>query len=60
MGKPNVKYVAKAVKGQGWRVWDRKMKKWWGNSFSFYPEELLAELNGPKRPNKLVELCRKK
>jgi len=39
-------YVAKAEAGKGWRIWERKMKKWWGNYFKIYPEELLAELNG--------------
>ena len=60
MGKPKVRYVAKAVEGAGWRVWDRKQKKWWGNPFRDYPEDLLGELNGPKRPEKLVELCKRK
>ena len=60
MGRPNARFVAKAVKGTGWRVWDRTQKKWWGNPLRQFPEELLAELNGPKRPEKLVELCRRK
>ena len=60
MGKPNVRFVAKAVERTGWRVWDRTQKKWWGNSFRQHPDELLAELNGSKRPEKLVELCKQK
>jgi len=60
MGKPNFRFVAKAIKGTGWRVWDRNAKKLWGNPFHEYPTELLAELNGPKRPEKLVELCKRK
>lgn len=54
----DTKYVCKAVPGQGWRIWDRKTKRWWGNYFLEFPESLLAELNGAKRPDKLVELCR--
>lgn len=58
MGKPQARYVAKAVPGVGWRIWNRKQKKWWGNPFREYPAELLAELNGPKRPERLVELSK--
>jgi hypothetical protein len=60
MGASTVRYVAKPIPGAGWRVWDRKQKKWWGNPFSYFPEGLLAELNGAKRPEKLVALCKKK
>ena len=58
MGKPTVRYVARAVAGTGWRVWDRKMKKWWGNPFPEFPERLLNELNGQKRPNEIVRLSK--
>jgi hypothetical protein len=51
------RYVAKAEPGIGWRVWDRK-GHWWGNYFHAYPQELLDELNGQKRTEKLVDLCR--
>jgi hypothetical protein len=53
-----LRYVARAEAGTGWKVWDRKTKRSWGNYFHEYPESLLQELNGPKRPEKLVELCR--
>jgi len=33
-------------------------KKWWGQTFQSRPDELLAELNGAKRPARLVELVR--
>jgi hypothetical protein len=52
------KYVAKAIAGFGWRVWNRKTKKWWGNYFNAYPEELLNELNTQKRPEVLIKLCK--
>lgn len=58
MGKPDFRYVAKAEAGAGWRVWDRKMKRWWGERYKDYPERLLAELNGGKRPERLTELLR--
>lgn len=52
-------YVAKAIAGKGWRIWNRKMKYWWGNFFQEFPSALLAELNGAKRPEKIVELTKK-
>lgn len=60
MGKPNFRYVAKAESGKGWRIWNRRTNRWWGNSFSYYPEALLEELNGAKRPEKIVELSKAK
>ena len=60
MAKPNLRFVAKAEAGRGWRVWDRKMRRWWGKHFADYPQAVLAELNGPKRPDRLVELTRAK
>jgi hypothetical protein len=55
-----VRYVARAVPEAGWRVWGRKQKRWWGNPFSYFPKDLLTELNGSKRPEKLVALSKKK
>jgi hypothetical protein len=52
------RYVAKAVAGIGWRVWDRRTRRWWGNYFALFPEKLLLELNGQKRPDVLISLCR--
>jgi hypothetical protein len=58
MGAPRQRYVAKAVPGSGWRVWDRKRICWWGNYFAAYPDALVVELNGPKRPDRITELSR--
>jgi hypothetical protein len=58
VGVPSHRYVAKAVPGMGWRVWNRKFSRWWGNFFIAYPEALLAELNGPKRPDRITTLSR--
>ena len=54
------RFVARAVSGKGWRIWNRKTKRWWGNFFSEYPTALLVELNGLKRPDKLTELAKHK
>lgn len=58
MGRRSDKFVGKAEAGEGWRVWDRKMKKWWGERYRHYPEILLSELNGAKRPERLTELVK--
>jgi hypothetical protein len=60
MGKAEHRYVAKSEPGKGWRVWDRKLKRWWGEWRREYPEAVLIELNGEARPQVLVELCRKR
>ena len=52
------RYVARAVPG-GWRIFNRRTKRWWGNYFREYPEDVLAELNGQRRPDVLTQLCRK-
>ena len=56
--KNKQRYVAKPFEGL-WRVWNRKRKKWWGNQFKEYPQELLDELNGQKRQREIVKLCKK-
>lgn len=53
------RYVARAVPGKGWQVWNRKTKRPWGNPVADYPDALLFELNGEKRPDVLAELTRK-
>lgn len=58
MGKPNQRYAGKAFAGDGWYVWDRKRKKKWGNPFTYYPEELIAELNDQARPDKITQLSK--
>ncbi len=58
MGVPNKKYVCKAVPGKGWRIWNRKGKRWWGNFYQEYPTALLDELNGDKSPDKVTALSK--
>jgi hypothetical protein len=53
------RYVARAEAGKGWRIWNRKTKRPWGNYFKEYPEDLLDELNGDKNTKKIVELSKK-
>ena len=58
MGKPKRRFVAKGVPG-GYRIWNKKAQKYWGETYDFFPEDLLNELNNQKRPEKLLELKRK-
>ena len=60
MGEASKKYVAKAITGAGWRIWNRQQRKWWGNPLKNYPEELLNELNGPNRLERIIELSKGK
>lgn len=55
----NKKYVARAEAGKGWRIWNRKTKRSWGNFFKIYPEELIDELNGLRRPEKIIILTQR-
>lgn len=50
--------MARAEAGNGWRIWDKQKKRWWGPALSSQPDALVAELNGPKRPERLAELLR--
>jgi hypothetical protein len=50
------RFVAKAVKGVGWRVWDNLQHRFWGPVLQRQPDKLLAELNGQKRGPKLEAL----
>lgn len=52
------RFVGKAIPGQGWRVWDNIQHKWWGNLYAQHPAALLAELNGQKRPEQIVNLSK--
>lgn len=59
MGTRKRRYVGKPVAGEGWRVWDTTLKRWWGNLFDDYPTALLDELNGAGSLPRLTELARR-
>ena len=56
MGKPASRFVAKAEKGVGWRIWDNMQHKFWGPVFPRQPSDVVAELNGAKRGPQLEKL----
>nr|WP_095877117.1 hypothetical protein [Streptomyces sp. TLI_235] len=52
------RYVARGVPG-GYRIWDNRARRWWGDLYEHCPDDLLGELNGPADPDRLTELMRR-
>jgi hypothetical protein len=52
------RYVARGVPG-GYRIWDNKGRRWWGDLYELCPDELLGELNGDADSDKLTDLLRR-
>jgi hypothetical protein len=50
--------VARGVPG-GYRVWDNKVRRWWGDLYELCPDALLDELNGGKDYVKITILLRR-
>lgn len=51
------RYVACGVPG-GYRIWDNRGRKWWGEVYELCPDDLLAELNGGADYQKVTVLLR--
>jgi hypothetical protein len=54
------RYVARGVPG-GYRVWDNRGRRWWGDLYELCPDDLAAELNGQAdqaRITALMKRCR--
>lgn len=51
------RYVARGVPG-GYRIWDNKVRRWWGDRYELCPDELLDELNGDRDSRKITTLLR--
>ena len=45
MGKNPQRFCCKAIKSEGWRIWDRKMKRWRGQIVKEFPSKTLDKLN---------------
>jgi hypothetical protein len=39
------RYVVRGVPG-GYRIWDNRARRWWGDQYEMQPDDLVAELNG--------------
>jgi len=51
VGVKKVRYCVRTQNGM-WRIWDRKMNKWWGNPSKEFPTSILAKLNSGVRIEK--------
>ncbi|GII22495.1 hypothetical protein Pme01_20920 [Planosporangium mesophilum] len=52
------RYVARGVPG-GYRIWDNKARRWWGDLYELCPDDLLAELNGEANYERITALLRR-
>ncbi|MEV6951155.1 hypothetical protein [Streptomyces sp. NPDC051183] len=52
------RYVARGVPG-GYRIWDNRGRKWWGDLYELCPDDLLVELNGAADQQKIIALLRR-
>ncbi|HZL73950.1 MAG TPA: hypothetical protein VFB83_01125 [Propionibacteriaceae bacterium] len=52
------RYVARGVPG-GYRIWDNRTQRWWGDLYELCPDDLLRELNGDKDYQRITELLRR-
>jgi hypothetical protein len=51
-------YVARGVPG-GYRIWNNKARRWWGDLYELCPDELLKELNGAGDYARITALLRR-
>ncbi|MBB6476470.1 hypothetical protein [Sphaerisporangium rubeum] len=52
------RYVVRGVPG-GYRIWDNKARRWWGDLYEPCPDDLLNELNGEKNSDKIAALLQR-
>jgi hypothetical protein len=51
-------YVARGAPG-GYRIWDSKRRRWWGDLYELCPDDLLEELNGEADYQKITGLLKR-
>lgn len=52
------RYVARGVPG-GYRIWDNKGRRWWGDLYELCPDDLLTELNSRADPERISILLKR-
>ncbi|MFE9778972.1 hypothetical protein ACFYPA_12520 [Streptomyces sp. NPDC005775] len=52
------RYVARGVPG-GYRIWDNRGRKWWGDHYELCPDDLLRELNGDGNLDAITALMKR-
>jgi hypothetical protein len=50
--------VARGVPG-GYRIWDNKARRWWGDLYELCPDDLLDELNGKANYETITALLKR-
>jgi len=51
-------YVARGVPG-GYRIWDNKRRRWWGDLYELCPDDLLDELNAAANQEEITALLKR-
>ncbi|MFE2868900.1 MULTISPECIES: hypothetical protein [unclassified Embleya] len=52
------RYVARGVPG-GYRIWDNRARRWWGDLYELCPDELVVALNGSTTPETITALLKR-
>ncbi|MEY9967601.1 hypothetical protein ABIA33_005674 [Streptacidiphilus sp. MAP12-16] len=52
------RYVARGVPG-GYRIWDKKGRRWWGDHYELCPDDLVTALNAKASPETITALLKK-
>lgn len=52
------RYVARGVPG-GYRIWDNRGRRWWGDLYELCPDDLVAELNGGADQARITALMKR-
>ncbi len=52
------RYVVRGVPG-GFRIWDNRARRWWGDHYEIQPDELVAELNGDADQTRITALLKR-
>lgn len=52
------RYVARGVPG-GYRIWDNRGRRWWGDLYELCPDDLLTELNGAADQDRITALLKR-
>ncbi|WP_084316101.1 hypothetical protein [Actinospica robiniae] len=52
------RYVARGVPG-GYRIWDNRANRWWGDLYELCPDDLVNALNGGVSHAELTEAVKR-
>jgi hypothetical protein len=51
------RYVARGVRG-GYRIWDNRGRRWWGDLYELCPDDLVTALNAKASPVSIIALLK--